>query len=237
MENRKNPNADLESKKGIFFQIGLVIVLGAVFLAFEWKTYSFESIELQGNVIAEVNEELIPITWSPSEPPPPPPPPASEPEILKLVDDIENKREAMETVPIVKTKTIEVIEQPEEKIDEYIPYGSNAQMPVFPGCELMEEEFRRNCTYKKIQKFIASKIRYPEELKRSRIEGKLYLEFVIDKNGDVNNIKLLRGIDGGERLTEESIKAVKKLPQFQPAVQQGRAVGVVYRLPVKFELN
>ena len=84
METKKNPKANLETKRGMFIQIGLVIAISTSLIAFEWKSYEKSASDLGTMELALEDEEMIPITQREIKPPPPPPPP---PEIIQIVED------------------------------------------------------------------------------------------------------------------------------------------------------
>lgn len=237
MEAKKNPKAELDNKRSVFFQLGLVITLTAVFYAFEWKTYSFEKRQYEEKAFSvELEDDLIPLIVKVNIPTPPPPKAVKSKLPPKIVEIRKIKKLQMPVERPKKTQT--VFFEEEKTIEEYIPYGVKARMPVFPGCETeVSEELKRSCSYKQLMNFIAKEINYPPMLKDAGIEGKVYMEFVINKSGKVDNIKILKGVDGAEEFTKESIRALRELPGFSPAVQQGRAVSVVYTIPISFSLK
>jgi protein TonB len=110
------------------------------------------------------------------------------------------------------------------------------RMPLFPGCDAdTTEEERRRCTQQLLLSYLYRQIKYPVVAKDNEIEGVVVVEFVIDKEGQVGGIKVLRGIGGG--CEKEVVRVVKNLPEWIPGKQNGRPVAVLYRIPVKFELQ
>ena len=98
------------------------------------------------------------------------------------------------------------------------------EMPSFPGGEI------------EMSKFLNSNLKYPESEKEAHITGKCFLTFIVEKDGHLNDIKLLRGITGGPGCDEEAIRVVKLMPAWNPGKQNGAAVRVQFNLPIKFTL-
>ncbi len=235
MEKRKNEKADLEKNRSMYAQIGLVLALLVVILAFQWKSYDKNDFDLGQLKMDDVPEEIIPITKQ-EKPPPPPPPPATEIEIVK--DDVVIKEDVKiaETEVTQETKIIVIEPKKEEGPLEPEIFTIVERMPSFKGCENAgSEEQRTSCTYNKIQEFLGRTVVYPPMAKDNGITGTVYVTFVIDNSGTVKDVKILRGVGGG--LDEEAVRAVKSMPKWGPGQQRGRAVSVQYNLPVRFTLK
>ena len=213
---KKDPKISLENKKNMFFQIGLAITLVIVLIAFEWKSYDRSNYNLGDLNLDDMEEEIIPITRQEVKPPPPPPPP---PEIIEIVEDeveIENEVEIEET----DTDEDEIIEI-EEDDEEFFMVVEN--MPEFPGGDLG------------LMKFIQKNVRYPAIAKEYNITGKVYVSFIVDKKGKVTNVKIVRGVD--KNLDAEALRVVSLLPKYKPGKQRGKAVRVMFTIPINFTLN
>jgi protein TonB len=217
MEPKKNPEVDLERKKGLFFQIGLVIALLVVLGAFEYKTYEKIAYNLGALSLDDLEEEIIPITKQELKPPPPPPPP---PEIIEIVeDDVEIEDEIeIEDTESDEDEEIEIIEEDD---DEFFMVVEN--MPIFPGGDLG------------LMKYIQKNVKYPAIAKEYNITGKVYVSFIVDKSGSVTNVKIVRGVD--KNLDSEAVRVVKSLPKYKPGKQRGKAVRVMFTIPINFTLN
>ena len=216
MQPKKNPKVSLENKKGMFFQIGLALTLLAILIAFEWKSYDKTNYNLGDLNLDDMEEEIIPITRQEVKPPPPPPPP---PEIIEIVEDeveIEKELEIEET----ETDEDEIIEI-EEDDEEFFMVVEN--MPEFPGGDLG------------LMKFIQKNVRYPAIAKEYNITGKVYVSFIVDKQGNVTNVKIVRGVD--KNLDAEAVRVVSSLPKYKPGKQRGKAVRVMFTIPINFTLN
>ena len=217
MKAKKNPKISIERKRGLFFQIGLVITLLAVLVAFEWKSYEKTDYSLGQLQMDDLEDEMIPITRQEEKPPPPPPPP----EIIEIVEDeveIENELEVEDT----DTDENEFIEQEEEDDSDEV-FMVVEQMPVFPGGDLG------------LMKFIQKTTKYPPIAKENDITGKVYVTYVVNKKGKVTNVKVIRGVD--KYLDAEAIRVVKLLLYTKPGLQRGKPVNVQYTIPINFTLN
>ena len=217
MEPKKNPEISLEKKKGLFFQIGLILALVIVLVAFEWKSYEKVDYNLGQLNLDDLEEEIIPITKQEIKPPPPPPPP---PEVIEIVEDdieIEDELEIEDT----ESDEDEEIEIEEEDDDEFFMVVEN--MPEFPGGDLG------------LMKYIQKNVKYPAIAKEYNITGKVYVSFIVDKSGSVTNVKIVRGVD--KNLDAEALRVVKSLPKYKPGKQRGKAVRVMFTIPINFTLN
>ncbi len=222
MESKKNPNVDLEKKRGLFLQIGLAVSLLIVLGAFEYRTYE-KGIASLGDFTLEADwEEEIENTFREEKPPPPPPPPPDK------IIVVENEMEIEET-EIEETESdeeLEIIEE-EETTDEVFMIVED--MPRFKGCS------DDQCTQGEIMKYIARNTKYPPIAKENNITGRVFVSFVVDKSGNVTEVKVLRGVD--KYLDKEALRVVSSLPKFTPGKQRGKAVKVQYNVPISYKLN
>ena len=217
MEPKKNPDISLEKKKGLFFQIGLVITLVIVLGAFEWKSYDKVAYNLGQLNLDDLEEEIIPITKQEVKPPPPPPPP---PEVIEIVEDDVEIEDEIEIEDTESDEDVE-IEIEEEDDEEFFMVVEN--MPEFPGGDLG------------LMKYIQKNVKYPAIAKEYNITGKVYVSFIVDKKGSVTNVKIVRGVD--KNLDAEAMRVVKSLPRYTPGRQRGKAVRVMFTIPINFTLN
>lgn len=124
-------------------------------------------------------------------------------------------------------------------IDGKFTYGDQLELPippkssdVFTVVEVMPKYPGGN---KELMTYIANNVKYPEEAKKNKIQGRVFVSFVVEKDGSIGDVKVLRGIGGG--CDEESIRVVENMPNWVPGMQRGKAVRVAYNLPIKFALN
>ena len=234
MQPKKNPKADLNKDRNLYFVIGLTLVLGVTWGAIEYKTYE-KVFDLAALDMLEDDDEDIPITEQLKTPPPPPPPPPA-PEVIEVVEDEE---EVEETV-IESTETdqdeiiIEEIEVEEEFDDIDVPFAVIEDVPIFPGCESVSKSERRNCFQDKINQHIRRNFRYPDIAQEMGIQGRVYVNFIIAKDGSITNIRM-RGPD--KDLENEAQRIISRLPQMTPGKQRGRAVRVPFSIPITFRLQ
>tara|TARA_B100000214_G_scaffold151845_1_gene108721 strand:+ start:4234 stop:4887 length:654 start_codon:yes stop_codon:yes gene_type:complete len=217
MEPKKNPKINLENKKGLFFQIALTLTLLIVIIVFQWKSYDKVNYNLGQLNLDDIEEEIIPITKQEVKPPPPPPPP---PEVIEIVED---EVEIEEELEIEDTEADEdvMIEIEEEDDEEFFMVVEN--MPEFPGGDLG------------LMKYIQKNVKYPPIAKEYNITGKVYVSFIVDKTGNVTNVKIVRGVD--KNLDAEALRVVKSLPKYKPGKQRGKPVRVMFTIPINFTLN
>ena len=225
MEIRKNPKVDLESKKTIFFEIGLVIALLVVFGAFSMKSYEKREIDLPDLVVEDAPEEIIPITEQKVKPPPPPPP--KQVTQIKIVDDdVEVDDDLDINVDADEDMEFEEYippEEEEEEVEEQQIFTVVESMPEFPGGRAA------------LMKYLAQNIKYPPYAKEAGIQGRVFINFVVETDGSITNVKVLRGIGGG--CDEEAVRVVENMPKWKPGMQRGKPVRVSFNLPVKFTLQ
>jgi len=228
MELKKKPESNLETYKIIFWNFGVITALSVSIWAYESKSY--DAIVLDGFGDLEMDaleEEDIEIT-RPDEVKPPPPPEAP-PEVPEEIEIKENEEELENVLEVADAETDQddMIEIEEEEFAE--PFISVEQMPMLGDCK--DEE----CTQSEIMKFIARNFKYPEIAKANGVEGRVILEFVVEKNGKVGRVKILRGLD--KHVDKAAIEVVEKLPIFSPGKQIGKAVPVKYTVPIKCTLG
>jgi protein TonB len=238
MEPKKNPKADLSKRSIFFFQIGLIVMLFITWQAIEWKTYDKTLLDIGQLNLEEDDEEEIPITeFIPPPPPPPPPPPA--PEIIDVVDDDEEIEETIiestETSQFEEIVEIETIKEAVEEIMD-VPFAVIENVPVYPGCENRRtNDERRACMSEQIDTFVRRN--FNTELANDLgLTGRqtIRLQFKIDTKGNVVEV-LARAPH--PRLEAEAKRVIERLPKMTPGKQRGKAVNVMYALPIIFQVE
>ncbi|MEA3446812.1 MAG: energy transducer TonB [Bacteroidota bacterium] len=232
METKKTPIADLENKRSIFLQVGFVIVLSTLLLAFEWTSSESKANSLGEMGDQDVEEEIIPITRQEEVPPPPPPPPPQVTEVLNIVeDDVEIEDEIeIEDTEADQEMVIEIMDVDEEE-EEATVFTIVEDMPIFmpKKCKTKEEGDLE------LRKHIAKNVKYPEIARENGIQGRVFISFVVSSKGKVTKVKIARGIDPA--LDKAAINVIKNLPNFSPGKQRGKAVRVSYTVPINFKLG
>lgn len=224
MKNKKTASANLESKRIIFFQIGIIISLAIVLTAFEWSSSSDYSFKFQYTNGGFVIPEDVPITVIPKKPIP-------KSYILTnfnpIPDDLLDDGIDLEIDVSINenTEIAEYFPELEEEVitEEDTPVGFVQDMPEFPG------------GISKLLAFLEKNIKYPIMAVETGIEGIVYVEFVVEKDGSITDVRVLRSIGGG--CDEEAIRVIKKMPKWKPGYQFNKTVRVRYTLPVKFVLQ
>jgi protein TonB len=231
MEVKKYPQVDLERLHNLFLEVGLVVALGITFAAFEWKSQAHKVSDLKKITFQEAEIELIPITRQEPVRPPEPPPPQKVVEILNLVSndteieeelEIDDTEANQETMIDIKP-AINMGREKEDTEDDSPVFFIVEEMPEFPGGEMA------------LRQFIANAIKYPVIAQENGIQGKVYVSFVVGKDGQVSDAKVLRGVDPS--LDKEAIRVVNSLPRWKPGKQQGKAVRVSFSVPISFVLQ
>ncbi|MGP1447573.1 MAG: energy transducer TonB [Candidatus Limimorpha sp.] len=226
MEEKKSPKANLENKRLMFAQIGLIISLAIAWAAFEIKSY--DKRDLSDIMIREIalDEEMTEITTQDQKPQPPVEVPQQTTQIEIVNDDVEVEDNLDINADVTQEEIIEEYVKPEvieEEVVEQEIFTIVETMPSFPGGQ------------EKLMHYLATNIKYPQIARESNVQGRVYLSFVVEPDGSVSNVKVLRGIGAG--CDEEAMRVVKAMPKWSPGKQRGKAVRVSYNLPVNFKLQ
>jgi periplasmic protein TonB len=224
MELKKNPEADLTKKSGLFLNIGLVVSLLFCITAFEWKVYDDGSLVDLGQVTDNF-EDIMDIP--PTEQPPPPPPVIQQPEIIEVPDEeeIEQEIEVNLDIDVTEDRVVEAIvftEAPPEEVAEEI-------------FTVVEDQPTPNGGYEAFYKYVSKNMKYPAQARRMGVEGKVYVQFVVDKDGSITEVQAVKGIGAG--CDEEAVRVLQEAPKWKPGKQRGRAVKVRMVLPIQFKLG
>lgn len=226
MELKKNPKADLEKAKSIFFLVGLLVALAAVLVAFNVSSTTSTVEELERVEDVTFEDEVIQQTRQEEQINTPPPPPQQVVEVLNIVEDDTDIKEEFEVENNEADANTAVefkpIVQEEEEEEEQI-FLIVEKMPEFPGGELG------------LRKYIASNVKYPNIARESGIEGKVYVRFCVTSTGKVEKVSIARGVD--PILDKEAIRVVQTLPKWTPGEQRGKKVSVWYTVPINFQLQ
>ncbi|NOZ46629.1 MAG: energy transducer TonB [Chlorobi bacterium] len=226
MELKKSPEVDLEKNRGIYLQIGFVVSLAIVLIAFEWTSSKGEVAGLGNLGDMAIEEEIIPITRQEEVKPPPPPPPPKVTEVLNIVEDdveIEDELEIEESEADEETQIEMVDMDDEEDAAEDQVFFIVEDMPQFPGGDAA------------LQNYIATHVVYPEIAKENGITGRVFVRFEVNRKGKVDKVSVVRGVDPS--LDKAAIDVIKQLPDWSPGKQRGKPVNVWYTAPINFVLN
>lgn len=229
MEVKKSQKANLELKKGVFFEVGLTLALALLLLAFEWKSSTEEVEQFQTVAEEQIEEEIIPITQQMMKPPPPPPPAPKLTDLIEIVEDDTMIDEDLEILDAEDdSENTEVTDYDADMFGDYEGEATGdteifmvvEDMPGFPGGN--------------VQQWISKHVKYPVLAMENGIQGKVYVQFVIEKDGSITDVKVVRGVDSS--LDKEAVRVVKSMPKWKPGKQRGKPVRVSFTLPINFQL-
>ena len=230
MEIKKTEKANLENKKLLFLEIGLIVALVAVFVAFEWQTEEQQIIELEDTTqVIEVEEVIATQTETPPPPPSAPKMPVLSDQIDIVDDEIvvdDNLFLNLEDDSNMGVEIMDYVESVEEEVieEEAIPFQLVEEKPSFMGGDANE-----------FSKWVNQRLVYPEIAKENGVQGRVTLQFTVESDGRVTNVKVLRGVDSS--LDQEAVRVVSSSPRWTPGKQRDRAVKVTYTFPVIFQLR
>lgn len=226
MELKKNPKVDLQNKRGVFLEIGLIVALLVVIAAFMYtpKEYRIEQVD---NNYGPVEEQITEITRQDQKPPEPP----KKIEVTVITDILNivtndtkistdvNFAEFSDDVEIVQSVAVK-----EEEIEEDQPFVKVEEMPSFQGGDIMT--FRN---------WVQGKVRYPQIAQENNISGRVLLMFVVERDGTLTNIQVLQTPDSS--LSDEAVRVLKTSPKWKPGKQRNQTVRVKYTLPIDFRIQ
>ena len=230
MEIKKSEKASMDNKRFLFTEIGMVIALLIVWGAFSYTSREKKVATLEADQTVVEVEDMVPITEET------PPPPEAAPKIpilsdqIDIVDDnikvddsmfqnIEDSNEGFEIMDYIESA-------PEEETieEEAITFQLVEEKPSFNGGDANE-----------FSKWVNSRLVYPEIAKENGVQGRVTLQFTVNADGSVSNVKVLRGVDSS--LDKEAVRVVSSSPKWKPGKQRDRAVKVTYTFPVIFQLR
>lgn len=227
LPGKKYKGAELRPHYTAFFLTGLVFALAATIIAFSWTTY--QSLEKAFDTDFYLPEDEVEIQLTASTIYRAPQPPPAAPPIISIIDDDEKVTDVEE-----KTKDPGEIEEiyfnigpdigfePEPVPDEDSIHLVSEQMPKFPGGDAA------------FYKYIRS-VNYPEIARSNHIDGTVFVYFVVDRDGNVTDVKVLRGAD--RLLNAAAVRHIQNMPQWTPGYHKGIPVNVSFTIPIRFVLR
>ena len=229
MDIKKSEKASLENKKLMFIEIGLVVSLAITLFAFEWTSSETETSLLEDTTEVLIEEEIISTQM---DTPPPPPAAPKIPVLSDQIDIVDDEIEIeddmfmnLEDDASLGVEIMDYVEVEEEVVEEEaIPVQLVEEKPSFQGGDANQ-----------FSKWVNSRLVYPEIAKENGVQGRVTLQFTVEKDGSVTKVKVLRGVDPS--LDKEAVRVVSMSPKWKPGKQRDRAVPVTYTFPVIFQLR
>jgi len=222
MEPKKYEHRRIERKIPLFFLLGLNIALLLSIAAFEWKTTDVGIIQFDTSAKGQEWDSSVVL-------PPPPPPPMPEPPkqvviVETKIDPIDPPKVIVDSESPTAVPVADYIPPTIDYLPEEAPFFIVEEMPSYPG------------GWQAFYTFIGKNIKYPKAAQRLGIEGKVYLEFTIERDGSISDIVVKKGMEGG--LSEEALRVIKLVPEkFNPGKQRGKPVRVRRSIPINFQLS
>lgn len=224
MEEKKSPKANLENKKLTFILIGLIVSLAVAWAVFEIKSYDKRELVDIGRTVEVVEEEMVEITKQEQKPQPV--------EVPKQTTQIQVVEDDVEVEDVEINAEVDQNEQLEEYVPVEIEEEEVVEQEIFTIVEEMPE-FPGGMT--KLADYLAKNIKYPQMARESGIQGRVFVQFVVEPDGSVSNVAVMRSLGGG--CDEEAMRVVKSMPKWKAGKQRGKPVRVSYILPVNFKLQ
>ena len=226
MESKKNEKYDLERRRPLFFGIGMIISISLAITAFEWRSEVepfVYPVEEEDEIYFVMDETQITKHEIP-ELPKVPKREIKKIELVQIAEALEEKVTYEE--PEFELGDIEelIVENtPPAPIVDEAPFEIVEEMPKYPGGDT------------ELLKFIGQNIKYPNTAKNIGVQGRVTVQFIIEKDGSLTEIEILRGIGAG--CDKEAIRVMKLVPNFSPGKQRGQPVRVRLSVPITFKLQ
>ncbi len=222
MESKKNPEVDNEKLKLPLIFLGFFIIGSIITLSFSFKApVIVEQTDRDKQDKSEIPEEVIEIDQPEDEPvvqevpePEVTPPPSEDIVVEENVDEDEDI--------VVETPPIDIEPEPEPEPEAPI-VDFPSQEASFPGGAAA------------MKKYLAENIKYPEIAMELGDQGKVYVEFVVNRDGSIEQVKIMRGVS--REIDQEAKRVVRSMPKWTPAENSGEAVRARCRIPINFKLQ
>jgi len=230
---KKNPLIDPQRRKPFYTSLGLAVALGLVISAFEMRSYEDSGLLYDQDVVMIASEDLLlipPTVFLPL----PPTPVVQEPDLREVPDDKEIKKE----LEITKQDDKPQLDNPSDTkpgdtviITDKPPIDEGLAPPI----DVAEEQPEPEGGYEAFYKYVAKNLKYPSQARRQNIQGKVYVSFIVERDGSISDVKVTRSIGGG--CDEEAERVLKGSPKWKPGKQRHQPVRVRMSIPIGFQLN
>lgn len=225
MEIKKSPKADLENKRGLLLEIGLVLALGIVIAIFGYgqRDRGIKEIEVSRTVV-----DTEPIAITREEVKPPEPIRQTVAVVSDIINVVRNNTPISDNIEFTGYEEggipVPIPPPKEEKEADDVPFVTVENMPQFQGGDL--NSFRS---------WVQGRLKYPVIAAENGIQGRVTIEFVIERDGSLTGVKVLASPD--PTLSEEATRVLATSPKWTPGKQRNQAVRVRYTLPVDFRIQ
>ena len=212
METKKTPKANLENKRPTWLLVGYVTVLAFMFVAFEWTRDV--RVDTSGRITENVFEQdmEIPLTRQPEVTPPPPPQVTPINDVLTIIDDDDTAEE---------TNFASSEETGEDVVIKHIPVTVDEEVVVEDDIFVIQ--------------YLGKNIKYPTIPQENGTQGRVTVQFVVNKDGSIVDVKVIRGVD--PYLDKEAVRVISTMPKWIPGKQRGVPVRCKFTVPVTFKLQ
>ncbi|WP_445731216.1 energy transducer TonB [Mariniflexile sp.] len=238
LAHKKNPEIEISRNSGLYFAIGLNLMLLLSWQLLEYKTYEKSDVARDVlNMEAEIEEDIPIVNINM---PPPPPPPIAVGESIQIVEDVKDIEETV--IESSETSQTEAITEREVSVKEVkvaaveeeveVAFAVIEDVPVFPGCEGLSKSATKDCFQRKVQEHVVKNFNYPQAALDLGIQGRVSVIFNIDSKGYTTGIRS-RGPD--KILEKEAERIIGLLPKMLPGKQRGKPVKVSYAVPIFFK--
>jgi protein TonB len=228
MQEKKNKNINndnIQTRSGYILS-GLVIIIAFVICLMEYTKIDIAGASIDSSLTALDDEEIVEVNPNTPPPPPPPPPPPAPPEEVEVLEEEDEREETkVLAIDVEDTKNI-VIEIEEEEEEEPVVEA------VF---DVVEENPEFQGGMAKMYEYLNKNIIYPEMAKENGIQGKVFVQFVVWKDGTIRDIKVVKGVH--KTLDKEAKRVIKAMPKWKPGKQRGKKVNARFTLPIKFRIS
>lgn len=237
MEAKKTVNEELRSQKSTNMLIGYVLALAAMFVAFEYTQREVKVVEEEKIYDYRMEEDMIPITKQEVVVAPPP---AAAPTVMEFINEVDDDTELPE-------EEIETSEEMNQAITTVVGTGAPAAVvtgPVGPVVEADDDDRIYEMVEENAQfpggdaecfKWLSDHIKYPSICVEQGVQGRVFVNFVVNRDGSIVDVKTVRSPD--PNLTKEAERVVKLMPKWKPARQGNKTVRSRFTLPVMFRLS
>ncbi|MEN0007036.1 MAG: TonB family protein [Bacteroidota bacterium] len=242
----------LQKNRSIFLKTGLIVALGLAILAFNWTIYDHPAdYQVASNELQLDDIEMIRTRQEQKRALPPPsikPSEVVQEEVPEFIEELPQPEPIITSLPLTEPSTDPVTFTPPEpmplppapkrpKVADDLPFIIVEEMPSFSNCAetAANKQERQRCSDQAVLKYMYTNIKYPAIARENGIEGTVFVQFTIGKEGQIEDAEVVRGGEGG--LGKEALRVIKEMPTWVPGKQRGRTVRVRMTLPIRFKLN